>query len=197
MIKRVIILILDSVGIGALPDSEAFGDFGVNTLGNIVKHSDRLYIPNLVNLGLGHIDGIDYLEKTDRPLGAYARLAEMSLGKDTTTGHWEIAGLHIKEPFKTYPDGFPKQVIDAFTAMTGREILCNKPASGTTVLDELGEEHMKTGKPIIYTSADSVFQIAAHEHIIPLKELYDMCQKSRDLLMGEDIVARVDRKSVV
>lgn len=191
MIQRVILLILDSVGIGALPDAEAFGDKGVNTLGNIAKHSDRLEMPALCGLGLGHIDGIDYLPKASSPLGAYGRLGEQSLGKDTTTGHWEIAGLHIKEPFKTYPDGFPKHVIDAFTAMTGREILCNKPASGTTVLDELGEEHMKTGKPIIYTSADSVFQIAAHEDIIPLDELYDMCQKSREMLMGEDVVARV------
>lgn len=191
MIQRVILLILDSVGIGALPDSEAFGDFGVNTLGNIAKHSDRLHLPNLSRLGLGHIDGVDYLERVDTPVGAYGRLAEVSLGKDTTTGHWEIAGLHITEPFKTYPDGFPKHVIDEFTRLTGREILCNKPASGTTVLDELGEEHMKTGKPIIYTSADSVFQIAAHEDIIPLETLYDMCEKSREMLMGEDVVARV------
>lgn len=191
MIQRVILLILDSVGIGALPDAGEFGDTGVNTLGNIAKLSGRLDIPVLNSLGLGHIDGIDYLPKASSPLGAYGRMGEMSLGKDTTTGHWEIAGLHIKEPFKTYPEGFPKHVIDEFTRLTGREILCNKPASGTTVLEELGEEHMKTGKPIIYTSADSVFQIAAHEEIIPLAELYDMCQKSRDMLMGEDVVARV------
>lgn len=191
MINRVIILIMDSVGIGGLPDSQEFGDYDVNTLGSIVKGNKQLALPNFVKLGLSNIEGVDYLGNYEAPVGAYGRMAEVSKGKDTTTGHWEIAGLHIKEPFKTYPDGFPPHVIEAFTKLTGKEILCNKPASGTVVLDELGEEHVKTGKPIIYTSADSVFQIAAHEDIIPLTELYDMCQKSRDLLMGEDVVARV------
>lgn len=191
MVNRVIILIMDSVGIGGLPDSQEFGDFNVNTLGSIVKGNEKLVLPNFIKLGLSNIQGIDYLGHYENPIGAYGRMAEVSKGKDTTTGHWEIAGLHITEPFKTYPDGFPPHVIEAFTKLTGKEILCNKPASGTVVLEELGEEHVRTGKPIIYTSADSVFQIAAHEDVIPLSELYDMCQKSRDLLMGEDVVARV------
>lgn len=191
MINRAIILILDSVGIGGLPDSAEFGDVGVNTLGNIAKETESFTLPTLESLGLGKIKGVDYFNSDVTPKGAFGRMAEISKGKDTTTGHWEIAGLHIKEPFKTYPDGFPPAVIDAFVKATGREILCNKPASGTVVLEELGEEHMKTGKPIIYTSADSVFQIAAHEDIIPLPELYKMCDIARKMLMGEDVVARV------
>lgn len=191
MVNRVILFVLDSVGIGALPDSEKFGDIGVNTLGNIAKSTTNFKIPNLVKLGLGHIDGIDYIEKAENPIGAFGRSLEASNGKDTTTGHWEIAGLYIEQPFKTYPDGFPKHIIDEFEAKTGRKVLCNKPASGTVVLDELGEEHVKTGNPIVYTSADSVFQIAAHEDVIPLDELYRMCQIARDMLMGEDQVARV------
>ncbi|NPE21948.1 phosphopentomutase [Fusibacter sp. A1] len=191
MINRAIILILDSVGIGGLPDSAEFGDVGVNTLGNIAKETEAFTLPTLESLGLGKIKGVDYFSSKVTPKGAFGRMAEISKGKDTTTGHWEIAGLHIKEPFKTYPDGFPPVVIDAFVKATGREILCNKPASGTVVLEELGEEHMKTGKPIIYTSADSVFQIAAHEDIIPLPELYKMCDIARNMLMGEEVVARV------
>jgi len=191
MINRVVIFVLDSVGIGALPDSEKFGDIGVNTLGNIAKSTDDFKIPNLISLGLGNIEGVDYLKKAAAPIGAYGRSLEASNGKDTTTGHWEIAGLYIEQPFKTYPDGFPKYIIDEFEAKTGRKVLCNKPASGTVVLDELGEEHVKTGNPIVYTSADSVFQIAAHEDVIPLDELYTMCQIARDMLMGEDQVARV------
>lgn len=191
MINRVILFVLDSVGIGALPDSEKFGDIGVNTLGNIAKSTDDFKIPNLRKLGIGNIDGVDYIEAAPSPIGAYGRSLEASNGKDTTTGHWEIAGLYIEQPFKTYPDGFPKYIIDEFEAKTGRKVLCNKPASGTVVLDELGEEHMKTGNPIVYTSADSVFQIAAHEDVIPLDELYRMCQIARDMLMGDDQVARV------
>ena len=178
MINRVILFVLDSVGIGALPDAEKFGDFDVNTLGNIAKSTDDFKIPNLLSLGLGHIDGIDYLPKTESPIGAFGRSLEASNGKDTTTGHWEIAGLLIEQPFKTYPDGFPKYIIDEFEAKTGRKVLCNKPASGTVVLDELGEEHMRTGNPIVYTSADSVFQIAAHEDVISLDELYNIDRKS-------------------
>jgi phosphopentomutase len=191
MINRVILFVLDSVGIGALPDSEKFGDIGVNTLGNIAKSTDDFKIPNLRKLGIGNIDGVDYIEAAPSPIGAYGRSLEASNGKDTTTGHWEIAGLYIEQPFKTYPDGFPKYIIDEFEAKTGRKVLCNKPASGTVVLEELGEEHMKTGNPIVYTSADSVFQIAAHEDVIPLDELYRMCQIARDMLMGDDQVARV------
>lgn len=191
MINRVILFVLDSVGIGAMPDSEKFGDIGVSTLGHIAKSTDNFKIPNLMKMGIGNIDGVDYIEAATQPIGAFGRSLEASNGKDTTTGHWEIAGLYIEQPFKTYPDGFPDAIIDAFEAKTGRKVLCNKPASGTVVLDELGEEHMKTGNPIVYTSADSVFQIAAHEDIIPLPELYNMCQIARDMLMGEEQVARV------
>ncbi len=191
MIKRVILFVLDSVGIGALPDSEKFGDIGVNTLGHIAKSTDNFKIPNLMKMGIGNIDGVDYIQADENPIGAFGRSLEASNGKDTTTGHWEIAGLYIEQPFKTYPDGFPDYIIDAFESKIGKKILCNKPASGTVVLEELGEEHMRTGSPIVYTSADSVFQIAAHEDIIPLPELYNMCQIARDMLMGEDQVARV------
>lgn len=191
MIKRVILFVLDSVGIGALPDSEKFGDIGVNTLGHIAESTDNFKIPNLMKMGIGNIDGVDYIKADENPIGAFGRSLEASNGKDTTTGHWEIAGLYIEQPFKTYPDGFPDYIIDEFEAKIGKKILCNKPASGTVVLEELGEEHMRTGSPIVYTSADSVFQIAAHEDIIPLPELYNMCQIARDMLMGEDQVARV------
>lgn len=191
MVNRVVLFVLDSVGIGALPDSEKFGDIGVSTLGHIAKSTDNFKIPNLKKLGVGNIDGIDYIEADPNPIGAFGRSLEVSNGKDTTTGHWEIAGLKIEQPFKTYPEGFPPHIINAFEAQTGRKVLCNKPASGTVVLDELGEEHMKTGNPIVYTSADSVFQIAAHEDIIPLDELYRMCQIARDILVGDDQVARV------
>ncbi len=191
MVNRVVLFVMDSVGIGALPDSEKFGDVGVNTLGNIAKATDDFKIPNLVKLGLGHIDGIDYIEKTQAPIGAFGRLAEASNGKDTSTGHWEIAGLLIEEPFQTYPNGFPPHIIEAFEAQIGRKVLCNLPYSGTDLLVDYGKEHMETGSPIVYTSADSVFQIAAHESIIPLEELYRMCEVARALLMGEDQVARV------
>ena len=191
MIERVILFVLDSVGIGALPDSEKFGDVGVNTLGSIAKATDNFKIPNLIKMGLGNIEGVDYLKKAEQPIGAYGRSLEASNGKDTTTGHWEIAGLYIEQAFKTYPDGFPSHIIDVFEEKIGRKILCNKPASGTVVLEELGELHMQTGQPIVYTSADSVFQIAAHEDVIPLESLYEMCQIARDMLVGDDQVARV------
>ena len=191
MANRVILFVLDSIGIGALPDAEKFGDFGVNTLGSIARSTQSFNIPNLKKLGIGNIDGIDYIEGDLSPTGAYGRSLEASNGKDTTTGHWEIAGLLIEKPFKTYPDGFPSHIIDVFEEKIGSKILCNKPASGTVVLDELGELHMETGMPIVYTSADSVFQIAAHEEIIPLEKLYEMCQIAREMLIGEDQVARV------
>lgn len=191
MVNRVIIFVMDSIGIGGLPDAEAFGDFNVNTLGSIARATDNFKIPNLVKLGLGHIEGIDYIQKTVEPMAAFGRSAEVSNGKDTSTGHWEIAGLYLKEAFRSYPDGFPKHVMDAFEEKIGRKTLCNKPYSGTAVLDDLGEEHMKTGSPIVYTSADSVFQIACHEEVIPLSELYHMCEVAREILMGEDQVARV------
>ncbi len=191
MINRVTILVMDSVGIGALPDAEKFGDLGANTLGNISKVMGGIKLPNLVQLGLGNIDGIEGVEGIPNPIGSFGRSMEISNGKDTTTGHWEIAGLYIEKPFKTYPNGFPKEIISKFEELTGRKALGNKPASGTEIIEELGQEHMKTGNPIVYTSADSVFQIAAHEEVIPLDELYKMCSIAREILKGEDQVARV------
>jgi len=187
----VILFVLDSVGIGALPDAERFGDVGADTLGHIVRGSGNLALTNLKNLGIGNIEGVDTLEPAEEPRAAYGRSAEASEGKDTTTGHWEMAGLYMPEPFNTYPQGFPPHVIGAFESRTGRKALCNLPASGTAVIEEYGEEHLKTGNPIVYTSADSVFQIAAHEEVIPLPELYRMCEIAREILMGKDAVARV------
>ena len=191
MIKRVILFVMDSVGIGALPDSEQFGDIGVNTLGHIWEANGGIHIPNLIQLGIGNIEGLPMLSKTTNPTGAYGRSMEFSNGKDTTTGHWEMAGLHLPDPFNTFPEGFPPHIIEAFEAQTGRKALFNKPASGTAIIEEYGVEHMETGNPIIYTSADSVFQIAAHEDIIPIPELYRMCEIARKILMGKDAVARV------
>lgn len=191
MTKRVIIFVLDSVGIGALPDAEKFGDIGVNTLGHIAEQSKNFKINHLIKLGIGNIPGLEAIEKAEKPMAAYGRLAEVSDGKDTTSGHWEIAGLYLTEPFKTYPNGFPDEVIKKFEEATGRGVLCNKPASGTMIIKELGEKHMATGDVIVYTSADSVFQIAAHEAIVPLEELYKMCEFAREMLRGENQVARV------
>lgn len=189
-INRVVLFVLDSVGIGALPDAEKFGDTNVNTLGNIALETG-INLPNLRALGLGNIDGMVGIEPVSSPTGVYGRLMEVSLGKDTTTGHWEMAGLHLTEPFRTYGDGFPKEIIDAFEEAIGRKVIGNKAASGTEIIEELGREHMETGMPIVYTSADSVFQIAAHEEIIPLEELYKMCSIARELMMGENAVARI------
>lgn len=191
MIDRAIWIILDSVGMGELPDAERFGDVGSNTIGNVAKAVGGLNIPNMVKLGLGNIEGMKGLDKTDSPDGCFARVAEISNGKDTTTGHWEMVGVHSTQPFVTFPDGFPAEVIQEFEEKTGRKVLGNKPASGTAILDELAAEHVKTGAVIVYTSADSVFQIAAHEEIVPLEELYKMCQIARDMLVGENAVARV------
>ncbi len=191
MNKRVILMVMDSVGIGALPDSERFGDKGVNTLGNIIKKSKGIHIPNLIKLGIGNIDGFNELEEIENPIGSFGKSGEISQGKDTTTGHWEMVGLHIDKPFKTFPKGFPKEVIDEFESKTGRKVIGNKPASGTAILDELGEEHIKTGNVIVYTSADSVFQIAAHEEVIPLEELYEMCRIARKIMMGDNALARI------
>ncbi|MGL4736816.1 MAG: phosphopentomutase [Cellulosilyticaceae bacterium] len=189
--KRAIWIVLDSVGIGAMPDSEQFGDKDVNTFTHVYGHCNGLALPNLTALGMGHIDGVSCLEKSEAAVGMVARLGELSRGKDTTTGHWEMVGIHTEVPFPTYPDGFPKEIMDAFEAKIGRKTLGNCPASGTQILDDLGEEHMKTGYPIVYTSADSVFQIAAHEEVIPLEELYHMCEIARELLTGEHEVSRV------
>lgn len=191
MINRAIWIVLDSVGMGEMHDAEKYGDVGANTIGNISKVLGGLKIPNLEKLGLGNIDTIQGVNKAANPLGCYARLEEASNGKDTTTGHWEMAGVVSKNPFPTYPKGFPKEIVEAFEKAIGRKMLANKPASGTAIIDELGEEHVRTGNPIVYTSADSVFQIAAHEEVIPLEELYKMCEAARNILVGEHAVARV------
>lgn len=155
--NRIIWIVIDSVGVGALPDAKAFGDEGVNTLGHIVKEFNDIKIPNMVKLGLGNIDGIDYIKNVDSPIGSFGRCNEVSQGKDTTTGHWEMTGLLVDTPFKTFENGFPKEIIDEFERRTGRKVVANKPASGTAILDEFGEHQMKTGDVIVYTSADSVF----------------------------------------
>lgn len=188
--KRVFLIVLDSFGIGAMPDAERFGDVGVNTLRSCAA-SGKLHIPNMIAAGLGAIDGVDCLPVPQAPTGAYARLAEASMGKDTTIGHWEIAGLVSPEPLPTYPRGFPQEILDAFTSTTGRGCLCNLPYSGTDVIRDYGREHMATGKWIVYTSADSVFQVAAHEEVVPLEELYAACRKARALLRGRHGVGRV------
>ena len=188
--KRIFLIVLDSFGIGAMKDSESFGDVGVNTLASCAT-SDKLHIPNMIAAGLGNIEGVHCLPKADAPLGAVARLREASMGKDTTIGHWEIAGLVSENPLPTYPNGFPEEVLEPFRAATGRGVLANAPWSGTAVLDEFGEEHMRTGDLIVYTSADSVFQIAAHEDIVPLEQLYEYCRIARKILQGKHGVGRV------
>ena len=189
-IKRIFLIVLDSVGAGELPDAADFGDKGAHTLLSVSK-SQKLHIPHLLKMGLGCVDGLDFLGKTDAPTAAYAKLAESSKGKDTTTGHWEIAGLVSDRAMPTFPDGFPKELIDAFAEKTGRAVLCNLPYSGTKVIADYGEEHLKTGALIVYTSADSVFQIAAHTDIVPVEELYRYCEVARELLVGEWGVGRV------
>ena len=188
---RVIWMIIDSVGIGEMPDSKDFGDVGVNTLGNIVKSYKDIKIPNLINLGIANIDKIDFLDNIENPIGCFGRCLEVSNGKDTTTGHWEMTGVLVKKPFKTFENGFPKDIIEEFERRTNRKVVGNKPASGTEILDEYGEHQMKTGDVIVYASADSVFQIAAHEEVIPLDELYKMCEIAREIMMGDNAVARV------
>ena len=186
---RVFLIILDSLGIGNAPDAEAFGDREANTLQRI-SQSKKLNISNLRAAGLCNIDGVT-LSGCESPSGAYARLFELSRGKDTTVGHWEISGLISTSPFPTYPEGFPREVIEEFSRVTGRGVLANKPYSGTRVIEQFGEEHMRTGDLIVYTSADSVFQIAAHEDIVPPDLLYDYCLKARKILIGKHGVGRV------
>lgn len=188
--RRVFIIVLDSYGCGNAPDADKFGDLGSNTLKSICKSPDY-YTPNMKKLGLFNIDGVDYEGGADDVIGAYGRLIEKSMGKDTTIGHWEIAGIVSKNPLPTYPDGFPKEVLDAISEATGRGILCNKPYSGTDVIRDYGEEHIKTGKLIVYTSADSVLQIAAHEDVVPVEELYKYCEQAREILQGKHGVGRV------
>ena len=187
--KRIFLIVLDSFGIGALPDSEAFGDVGVNTLASCQK-SEKLHIPNLTRMGLGNIQGVEGLPK-ENATAAYGRMAELSPGKDTTTGHWELAGSISEYPLPTYPEGFPKEILKPFMEQTGRGVLANAPWSGTAVIEEFGEEHMKTGDLIVYTSADSVFQIAAHEDIVPPEQLYEYCRIARKILVGKHGVGRV------
>lgn len=190
MVKRIFLIVLDSCGVGAAPDSERFGDIGVNTLRSCAA-SPKFSIPHLIEAGLGNLDGINYLPKTDHPTAALARLQEASMGKDTTIGHWEIAGIVSPNPLPTYPQGFPQEVLEEFEKQTGRGVLCNLPYSGTDVIRDYGEEQKKTGKWIVYTSADSVFQVAANENWIPLEELYDACRKARAILRGKHGVGRV------
>ena len=188
--KRIFLIVLDSFGIGGMPDCQSFGDVGVNTLAACAT-SQHLQIPNMIAAGLGNIDGVSCLAKTEAPKGAFARLQERSMGKDPTIGHWEIAGLISPDPLPTYPEGFPEDVLAPFKAATGRGVLANAPWSGTAVLDAYGEEHMKTGDLIVYTSADSVFQIAAHEDIVPPEQLYEYCRIARKILQGKHGVGRV------
>lgn len=190
MIKRVFLIVLDSFGIGEMPDSCLYGDEGSNTLRSCFMQKE-FAVPNMAKLGLYNIDGISFGDKQEKPLGAYGRMAEKSKGKDTTTGHWEIAGLISEKAFPTYPDGFPDEIIREFERKTGRKVLCNKPYSGTKVIENYGREHIETGALIVYTSADSVFQIAAHEDIVPMEKLYEYCRIAREMLTGEHAVGRV------
>jgi phosphopentomutase len=189
--KRVLLIVLDGVGIGALPDANLYGDLGSNTLGNLAHAVGGLDLPNLQRLGLGNIAPLEGMRPAERPLGAYGIMMETSPGKDSTSGHWEMTGLALDRPFPTYPDGFPAEVMEAFEKAIGRGTLGNYPASGTTIIQDLGDEHVATGKPIVYTSADSVFQIAAHEDVIPVADLYEMCWKARKILKGKHAVGRV------
>lgn len=188
-LKRVFLIVLDSVGAGALPDAANYGDAGANTLGHVIE-ACKPELPNMEQMGLGLIPGVGGRLPADGK-GAYGRAAEVSAGKDTTTGHWEIAGLRLDKPFPTYPNGFPAEVMDAFEAAIGTKTLGNVPASGTAILDELGEEHLRTGYPIVYTSGDSVFQIACHEDLYSPERLYEMCEIARGILQGEHAVGRV------
>jgi phosphopentomutase len=190
-IERATIVVLDSAGVGALPDAADFGDVGSNTFGNIASHCGGMNLPNMQKLGLGNLTNIQGVEPTNNANGAYGKAAEAAKGKDTTTGHWEIAGVAIDEPFPTYSNGFSDEVIRLFEEKTGRKVMANKPASGTAILDEYGEEHMKTGKWILYTSADPVFQVAAHEEIVPLEELYKACEIALKICTELAPVARV------
>ncbi|MBE6894038.1 MAG: phosphopentomutase [Ruminococcaceae bacterium] len=190
MKKRVFLIVLDSFGIGGMPDADKFGDEGSNTLLSISK-SSRFNIPNMAKLGMFNIDDVDCGEKQPAPAGSFARIKEASNGKDTTIGHWEIAGVESEKPLPVYPNGFPDDVIEKYKQLTGKNVVCNKPYSGTEVIAEFGPEHIKTGDLIVYTSADSVFQVAAHEDVVPVEKLYEYCQIARDMLVGEHAVGRV------
>ena len=190
--KRAILVVLDSVGVGELQDAKNYGDQGSHTLDHVYKTCNGLEINELEKLGLGNIEGVNEPKKCNKPIGAYGKCKEASKGKDTVTGHWEISGVILEKPLNTYPEGFSKEIIQEFKNRAGiKGILGNIVASGTQIIEELGEEHVKTGYPIIYTSADSVFQIAAHEDVIPLERLYEMCQIARDMLIDKWAVGRV------
>lgn len=191
MKRRVVLIVLDSVGIGELPDAKDYFDEGSDTVGNISKAIGGLRLPGMEKIGLGNINGIKGILRSDSPTGAYGKCSELSKGKDTVTGHWEISGVILEKPLNTYPNGFPEDLINEFENKIGRKVLGNKVASGTEIIKVLGDEHVRTGFPIVYTSADSVFQIAAHEEVIPLKELYGMCQVARELLVGDKAVGRI------
>src|SRR5215813_10714305 len=186
---RIVLIVLDSVGVGAMPDADKYGDAGADTVGHVLAHRS-LQIPNLASMGLGNIRALP-VAAASRPSGSFGKAATRSNGKDTTTGHWEMSGLIIEHAFPTYPHGFPATVIEKFEQAIGRKVLGNKAASGTEIIKELGEEHLKSGRPIVYTSADSVFQIAAHEAVVPLDELYRWSERARELLTGADQVGRV------
>ena len=188
--KRVFLVVLDSFGIGEEPDANLFGDVGTNTLRSVSK-SPYFKFDNMGKLGFFNIDGVEVGQKTSNPTGAFARMQEASMGKDTTIGHWEIGGIISPKPFPTYPNGFPEEILKEFEKRTGRGVICNKPYSGTVVINDYGDEQKRTGKWIVYTSADSVFQIAAHEEWIPLEELYNACKIAREILTGEHAVGRV------
>ena len=190
MSKRVFLIVLDSFGIGAMPDADKFSDTGANTLKSISK-SEYFNIDTMKSLGFSNIDGIDYIERVEQPKAAYGRLSELSNGKDTTIGHWEISGIVSHNPLPTYPNGFPDEIIDEFCSRTGCGVLCNKPYSGTEVIKDYGKQHVETGDLIVYTSADSVFQIAAHEDVVPVDKLYSFCKIAREILSGEHGVGRV------
>ncbi|PKM47533.1 MAG: phosphopentomutase [Firmicutes bacterium HGW-Firmicutes-8] len=190
-IDSVTIIVIDSLGAGELPDADLYGDAGSNTLGNMARAVGGLKLPNLQKLGLGNIIAIAGVPPAEPSLGAFGKMGEASAGKDTTTGHWEISGVKLDKPFPVFPNGFPPEIIAEFESRIGRKTLANEVASGTEIMSRLGEEHMKTGYPIVYTSADSVFQIAAHEEVIPLQELYQMCRTAREMLTGQYAVGRV------
>ena len=189
-IKRVFLIVLDSFGIGAMPDAKDYGDEGANTIQSVAG-DENFFAENMRKMGLFNIDGVSAGKKYCEPIASYARLSELSKGKDTTTGHWEIAGLISKKPFPTYPNGFGEDIISEFSKRCNRKILCNKPYSGTEVIKDYGEEHLKTGALIVYTSADSVFQIAAHDSIVPVEKLYEYCKIAREILVGDNAVGRV------
>ena len=190
-IKRVVVIVLDGVGAGEAPDANIYGDVGSNSLANTARVVGGLKLPNMGKLGIGHITDILGVPPDDHPTGCYGKMQPRSAGKDTISGHWELMGIYLPTPLPTYPNGFPESIIQEFRRRTGKDVLGNKPASGTEIIKELGLEHIRTGKPIVYTSADSVFQIAAHEQVIPIQEQYRMCEISRQILSGEHAVGRV------